>query len=172
MRSAHYAHSLAFHMMAREPADVSSTVLAAPVGGFEPATVPGGCVEPVVATEHHGSGAGLTALERAEAEFDRRERALTRLLAQADGANGSNHKIAYTRTYSDVVKSNINPIYSAGAASAAKDQATAGEQVQIQRRNIARYHRRHQRARRAKRADAPYIYQCIINLVCMKVSLT
>ena len=94
--------------MVRAPADVSSTVLAAPVGGFEPAGVMGGCVEPVVATEHHGSGAGLTALERAEAELDRRERALTRLLAPADGTNCPNHNTAYIRTYSDLVKCNMS----------------------------------------------------------------
>ena len=65
-------------MMAREPADVSSTVLAAPVGGFEHAGASGGCVELVVATEHHGSGAGLNALDSVEAELDRRERAFGR----------------------------------------------------------------------------------------------
>ena len=68
-RFSRYAHRPA--IMAREPADVSSTVLAAPVGGFELAGVIGGCVEPVVATKHHGSGAGLTVLERVEAELDR-----------------------------------------------------------------------------------------------------
>ena len=74
-------------MMAREPADISSTVLAAPVGGCEPAGAIGGCVEPVVATKHDGSGAGLSVLERAEAKLDRRERTLGLLLASADGSN-------------------------------------------------------------------------------------
>ena len=49
-------------MMAREPADTSSTVSAAPVGGFGPAGAIGGYVEPVVATKNHSSGAGLTVL--------------------------------------------------------------------------------------------------------------
>ena len=82
--------------MVQEPADVSSTVLAAPVGGFEPAAVTGGCVEPVVAIEHHGSDEakercnhGLTGLELIEAELDRRERALQLVL-------GSNHNTTYT----------------------------------------------------------------------------
>ena len=129
-RFSRYAHSPAIHMMACEPADVSSTVLAAPVGGFEPAGAIGGCVEPVVATKHHGSGAGFTVLERVEAELDRQERALTRVLAPADGASGSNHNIAYLRTYSDIVKCNMNPTYQV-------DSASAGVQAQVQRRPAA-----------------------------------
>ena len=126
-RFSRYAHSPPF-MMAREPADVSFTVLAAPVGGFESAGVTGGCVEPVVATEHHGSGAGLTVLECVEAELDRGERALTRVLAPApDGAIGSNHNIAHLRAYSDIVKCNMNPTYQV-------DSASAGVQAQVQRR--------------------------------------
>ena len=73
VRFSQYAHCPAIYMIVSEPAGVSSTVLAAPVGDFQPAGVIGGCVEPVVATEHHGSSAGLTALERAEAELDRRK---------------------------------------------------------------------------------------------------
>ena len=69
----------------------------------------GGCVEPVVVTEHHSSGApcaGLTALERVEAELDRRERARALLLATADGAIGSKHIIC---TYSDIAKRSVYP---------------------------------------------------------------
>ena len=47
----------------------------------------------MVATEHHGSGVGRTVLERVEVELDRRERALSRVLAPADGAIGSNHNV-------------------------------------------------------------------------------
>ena len=86
-----YAHRPAIHMMVSGPADVSSAVLAVPVGGFEPVGAIGGCVEPVVATEHQCRSApcaGLTALERVEAELDRRERALALLLATVDGAIG------------------------------------------------------------------------------------
>ena len=52
-------------------------MLAAPVGGFEPAGVAGGCVEPVVAIKHHSSGEveqqrnhGLSTIELIEAELD------------------------------------------------------------------------------------------------------
>ena len=112
------------------PADVSSAVLTVPVGGFEPVGAIGGCVEPVVATEHHGSGAGLTVLERVEAELDRRERALTRVLAPADGVICSNQFIAYLRTYSDMVKCNMDPTPQV-------DSASAGVQAQVQRRPAA-----------------------------------
>ena len=93
-------------MMVSGPADVSSAVLVVPMGGLELVGAIGGCVWPMVATEHHGSGVGLTApeltaLERAEAELDRRERALALLLAPAYGAIGSKHTI---RTHSDIVK--------------------------------------------------------------------
>ena len=70
-RFSRYAHSPAIHAMVSGLADVSSAVLAVPVGGFEPVGAIGGCVEPVVATEHHGSGAGLSTLKCAEAEIDR-----------------------------------------------------------------------------------------------------
>ena len=56
----------------------------------------GGCVEPAVATEDHGSDApcaGLTALERVKAALDRQDRALALLLATADGAIGSTHTV-------------------------------------------------------------------------------
>ena len=113
--------------MVSRPADVSSAVLAVPVGSFEPVGAVGGCVEPVAATEHHGSSApcaGLTALERVEAELDRRERALALLLAPADGAIGSKHT---TRTYSDISKRSI---YSTRVAKAVVGLALAGVPAQ------------------------------------------
>ena len=90
-------------------------------------------MEPVVASEHYGSSAGLSVFERAEAELDRRERALGLLLASADGANGSNHT-TYIRTYSDIVKCNtyIDPIHCAGVTNATEDLAKAGVPAQIQ----------------------------------------
>ena len=76
----------------------------------------------------HGSGAGLTALERAEAELDRRERAFGLLLASVDSGAIGSKSTKYIRTYSDIAKCNtcIDPLYDAGAIHAAKDQATAG----------------------------------------------
>ena len=87
----------------------------------------GGCVEPVVPAKHHGNGAGLSMLEHAEAELDRRERALGLLLASADGANNSKNTTCI-RTYYAIIKCNtyINPIFKAGATNATKGSG-AGE---------------------------------------------
>ena len=78
---------------------------AAPVCGFEPAGVIGGGVEPVVATEHHGSGEvkQSRAIELIEAELDCRERVLQLIL-------GSNLNTSYVPTYSDTVQCNISLI--------------------------------------------------------------
>ena len=108
-RFSRYSHSPAIHMTVSGPANVSSAVLAVPVGAFELVVAIGGCVEPVVATEHHGSGAGLTALERAEAELDVCERALGLLLASVDGGICSN-STKYIRTYADIAKCNTTSI--------------------------------------------------------------
>ena len=111
-------------MMVQAPANLSSTVLAAPVGGFEPAGVTGGCVEPVVATEHHGSGKSEqpTTIDLIEAELDRRERALQLIL-------GSNPNTTYISTYPDVTQCNTTyvPTYSDIVQ---HDSAWAGVQAQ------------------------------------------
>ena len=93
----------------------------------------------MVATEHHGSGAGLTAIDRAEAELDTREHVFGLLLASADsGAIGSN-STKYIRTYADIVKCKtyIDPLYNAGATNATNDLAMAGVSAQFQRRPAA-----------------------------------
>ena len=94
------------------------------------AGVTGGCVESVVATEHHGSGEakqqhnhGLTGLELIEAELGRREQALQLVL-------GSSHHTTYVSTYSDLAQYNISPIQNSGATNAVKGLASAGERTQ------------------------------------------
>ena len=69
-----------------EPADVSSSVIAAPVGGAVPAKptgVIGGRVEPGDAVKLSRSSAASSTLSRVEAELDRREKAYV-ALALAD----------------------------------------------------------------------------------------